>query len=107
VISAISGSASARAFDLQCEGSHYRIDLKSREWCEETCATVSRLDYRGADKVLLSHLEHFALWYDTRAKVLTSSSASPGDEDVETFHTRCRVMKFSGFPAQAERLWSR
>lgn len=93
-------SASGRAFDLQCEETRYRIDLGAKRWCEDDCATVSGLSYRGGDRAALTAMAHFSLVYDLRRKVMTYWSGGPGDEG-EISRARCRVLRFSGFPGEA------
>ncbi len=97
---AFAGPAAARAFDLDCEGDRYRIDLTRKLWCEDACEEVRRVFAADRRVVMLSVFEHFSWSYDRRRREMVSGFNALGVED-ET-RTPCRVLRFSGFPAGAE-----
>lgn len=96
-ITGFGASASARAFDLQCDDTRYRIDLKRKAWCQDDCTNIWGLSHRRGHELVLSRLSHFLLTYDMQAKVVTLSVGGSGAEP-ETYRDRCRVLRFSGFP---------
>lgn len=94
------GPAAAKAFDLDCEGARYRIDLTRKLWCEDTCGAVRRVFAVDRRVVTLSLFDHFSTKYDRRKREMINGFAALGMEDDS--RSACRVLRFSGFPAAAE-----
>lgn len=94
------GPAVAKAFDLDCEGDRYRMDLTRKLWCEAACEAVRRVFAVDRRAVMLSAFDHFSTTYDRRTREMIDGFEALGIED-ESRRT-CRVLRFSGFPAGAE-----
>lgn len=93
------GPAAARAFDLNCEGYRYRIDLTRKLWCDDACEAVRRVFAVDRRVVMLSVFDHFSTKYDRRTREMINGFSALGNEDES--RSRCRVLRFSGFPAGA------
>ena len=100
------GAASAQAFDLKCGDTLYRVDLKSKTWCEDDCDQILTLRYRGRDWVALWEQAHFSSTYHKQSRVMTSESCGV-DGPCTTYREHCRVRRFSGFPPKTEAVPSR
>lgn len=89
-------AADAKAFDLKCGEDLYRVDLARKLWCEGACEEARPIRHADGRFITLTMMEHFALTYDTRKRVMTSAFDPIGIDDRDD--ARCRVMKFSGLP---------
>lgn len=94
------GLTVAKAFDLDCEGDRYRIDLTRNLWCEGACEAAQRVFALDRRVVMLSLFDHVSMSYDRRTREMIGGFNALGIEDQ--YRRSCRVRRFSGFPAGAE-----
>ena len=95
----LAGPAPAKAFDLDCEGDRYRIDLTRKLWCEDACEEVRRVFAVYRREVMLSVFDHVSTTYDRRTRETINGLGALGIDDES--RSSCLVLRFSGFPAGA------